>query len=68
MNGNCILRVDQNLSEINGGHCGGNYIRARSILMSFLELHDHQNYVQIPSTIDILIKLQLYLIWVRVRF
>ena len=56
MNGNCILRVAQHLSEINGGYCGGNHIRARSILLPCLELQDHRNYVQIPRTIGLLIK------------
>ena len=53
MNGNCILRVSQHLSEINGGYFGVNNKRARIVLLSCLELQDHQNYVQIPRTIEI---------------
>ena len=55
MNGNCILRVARNSSEINGGYCGGNDRRARSILLPCLDLQDHQNYSQIPRTIGIII-------------
>ena len=44
MNGNCILRVARHSSEINGGYCGVNYRRARSILLLCLELQDHRNY------------------------
>ena len=43
--GNCILRVAQHSSEINGGYCGGNDRRARSILLPRLELQDHLHYV-----------------------
>ena len=67
MNGNCILHVAQNLSEINGGYCGGKYRRALSILLMCLELQDHRNYVQILRTIKILIKRQRGLMGVRVR-
>ena len=41
INGNCILRVACHQSEINGGYCGGNNRRARSILLLCLELQDH---------------------------
>ena len=56
MNVNCLLRVACNPLEIHGGYYGGNDRRARSIIMTCLEFQDHQNYVQIPKTIDILIK------------
>ena len=53
MNENFILRVAQHLSGINGGYCGGNDRRARSILLPCLELQDHRNYFQSPRTIEI---------------
>ena len=56
MNVNCLLRVACNPLEIHGGYYGGNDRRACSIIMTCLEFQDHQNYVQIPKTIDILIK------------
>ena len=56
MNANFILRVVRNALEINGGYCGGNNRRARSILLPFLYLQYYQNYIQIPSTIKIISK------------
>ena len=53
MNGNCILRVAHHSSEINGGYCGGNDRRARSIILPCLKLQDHQNYAQSPRTTKI---------------
>ena len=67
MNGNCILRVDQQLLEINGGYCGGNNRRACYILLPCIELQNHQNYFHSPRTIGIRIILQQGLIWVRAR-
>ena len=52
MNDICILRVAQHLLE-NGEYFGGNDRHARSILLPCLELQDHRNYAQIPSTIKV---------------
>ena len=67
MNGNFILCVAQCLTIINGGYCEGNNICARSIILPCLELQDHQNYFQIPRTIETRMIWQRGLIFVRVR-
>ena len=53
MDGNFILRVARHSLEVNGGYCGGNNRRARSILLPCLDLWDHKIYVHSPRTINI---------------
>ena len=67
MNGNCIMRLAWHSSEIDWGNCEGNDRRAWPMPMPCLELQNHLNYVQSPSTIEIWIILQRCLIWISSR-